>query len=223
MKKLFISAMAIFIAGTTMATGYKQSIGLSVGSLNGISYSYFFSDKLALQNDLVVGFQATTATWAYSFKAEGESAEKVREHADNTTISTVEFVYNPNMLYHLSLGSKGLDIVVGGGLSIGIGKPYQCDYRRDGKHHVSSGTEIWFADEETGAVKMGGKFGINAFAGVEYKLANAPVTFAFDFRPGYGVLFKTKHNDKDEEIKWKATTSLNTFDWRMSVSMRYCF
>ncbi|HCS87543.1 MAG TPA: hypothetical protein DIW30_03760 [Bacteroidales bacterium] len=215
--------MAIFIAGTTMATGYKQSIGLSVGSLNGITYKYFFTDKLALQNDLVVGFQATTATVAYSFKAEGESAVKEREHADHTTISTVEFVYNPNVLYHLSLGSTGLDLVVGGGLSIGFGKPYQCDYREDGKHYVSSGKEIWSYDEETGAVKMGGKFGINAFAGMEYNLTNAPVTFAFDFRPGYGVLFKTQHNDSDEEIKWKAKTSLNTFDWRLSVSMRYCF
>lgn len=222
MKKLFISAMAILIAGTTLAADYKQSIGLSLGSLNGISYKYFFTDRLALQNDLVVGVQATAAGMSYSFKVQGEAAEKEHGPMEHTTISTVEFVYNPNALYHISLGKTGLDMVVGGGLSIGIGAPYKYTWHYDGDRETQLGVE-GFINRKTGNVGMGGKFGINAFAGVEYKMPNAPVTFACDFRPGYGVMFKTQRNDSEDSIKWRSTMSLHTFDWRLSVSMRYCF
>lgn len=41
MKKTFFAALAILFAGTTMAADHKHSIGLTVGSLNGISYKLF--------------------------------------------------------------------------------------------------------------------------------------------------------------------------------------
>lgn len=223
MKKTFFAALALLIAGTAMAGDHKHSIGLTVGSLNGISYKYYFSDKFALQNDLVAGFQATAAGMSVSLKVKGESAEKDSGPLEHATVSTVEFVYNPNALYHLSLGNTGLNMAFGGGISIGFGKPYRYDYRYSGEHMVLSGADMWPTNHETGASKTAGKFGVNAFAGIEYQMPNSPVVFAFDFRPGYGVLFASERNDKDSDVKWKATYCLNTFDWRLSLSMRYCF
>lgn len=174
-----------------------------------------------MQNDLVVGFQATRAGISTYTKVEGVDPIREKGKLDHTTISTVEFVYNPNALYHLSLGNTGLNMAFGGGISIGIGMPYRYEYRDGSDHQVLYG-EGWVGTDY-GALKMGGKFGINAFAGIEYQVPNAPVVFAFDFRPGYGVLFTSERNDKDSKVKWKQALNLHTFDWRLSLSMRYCF
>ena len=56
---------------------------------------------------------------------------------------------------------------------------------------------------------VGGVFGINAIAGVEYAFSHSPLTFGFDFRPGYGLYF-----DSSEGI--------SAFEWRLNVSIRYC-
>lgn len=208
MKKIFFAALALLVAGTAMAGENKHSIGLTVGSLNGITYKYFFTEKFALQNDLVVGFQAT---------AGGEQGDSDLDHK---TISTVEFVYNPNALYHLSLGSTGLNMAFGGGLSIGIGRPYYYRYW-DGDYRESS-YDSWFGYTKRETPKMGGKFGINAFAGIEYPMPSAPVVFAFDFRPGYGVMFASARYEKGSEW-YKTNVTFHTFDWRLSLSMRYCF
>lgn len=55
-----------------------------------------------------------------------------------------------------------------------------------------------------------GKFGFNAMAGLEIGFTEAPLSLGFDFRPGYGLAFKRD-------------LAYNYFDWRLAVSLRYCF
>lgn len=99
-----------------------------------------------------------------------------------------DFRLNPNLAYQapITSGNQGtLAGFFGGGLSLGEVNSYlfnQC---------------------------VGGVFGINAIAGVEYAFSHSPLTFGFDFRPGYGLYF-----DSSEGI--------SAFEWRLNVSIRYC-
>lgn len=63
-----------------------------------------------------------------------------------------------------------------------------------------------------------GKFGLNALAGAEYKFANAPVVMGVDFRPGYGMMYKTDRTDNGT-----ISGSMHYFDWKLALSVRYCF
>lgn len=214
MKKFFLCAMAVGFAVVSYAADYKHSVGLVAGSLNGISYKYFVTDNFAIQNDLVFGVQASAGSGTVKYSSQHGSGKESLD-LKHVTFSTFEFVYNPNALYHLSV-ADGLNLVVGGGLSIGAATPYKVtDHEGDEKE-----TYLGYLRTETGNLAYGGKFGINAFAGLEYQVPNAPVVFGFDFRPGYGLLFKTNTYEAED---YKVTQCLNMFDWRTSISMRYCF
>ena len=100
-----------------------------------------------------------------------------------------DFVLNPNFLYNKEL-SHGIYAFVGGGASVGLAQGL-----------YASPNPITF-----------GKFGLNAMIGAGYKLADLPLTFALDFRPGYAMLLNVK-----------TETLLSIFDWHLAASVRYCF
>jgi hypothetical protein len=89
---------------------------------------------------------------------------------------------NPNLMYQGKIASTGLYWFAGGGLSLGYVFSEYFDY---------------------------GKFGVNAIAGLEYKF-NIPLSLQFDFRPGYGLMFREHAND-------------SYFDWSLNLSVRYTF
>lgn len=105
------------------------------------------------------------------------------------TADLFDFVINPNFLYHKEL-KHGIYAFAGGGASVGLAQ---------GLH--ASPNPITF-----------GKFGLNAMIGAGYKLADLPLTFALDFRPGYAMLLNVK-----------TETLLSIFDWHLAASVRYCF
>ena len=102
-----------------------------------------------------------------------------------------DFVINPNFLYNKEL-KYGIYAFAGGGASVGLAQ---------GLLHVGHYDPITF-----------GKFGLNAMIGAGYKLADLPLTFALDFRPGYAMLLNVK-----------TETLLSIFDWHLAASVRYCF
>ena len=97
---------------------------------------------------------------------------------------------NPNFMYEKNI-TKGLYLFGGGGLSLGYSWSSYYDY--------------WYYSYRADF----GKFGINAIAGLEYKL-NIPLTLQIDFRPGYGLLF-------GEHYTW------SYFDWNLCAGVRYTF
>ncbi|MDR1792811.1 MAG: hypothetical protein LBR36_05155 [Bacteroidales bacterium] len=110
--------------------------------------------------------------------------------------STLEV--NPNLLYQGNIKTWGwgqLDWFVGGGLSVG--------YSFWGAYGLYSSSYY-------GTGYGRGKVGINADGGVELALSKVPVAFSFDFRPGYGMLFRKGYT-------W------HFFDWGTNLSVRYCF
>lgn len=101
----------------------------------------------------------------------------------------LDFVINPNFLYNKEL-KHGIYAFAGGGASVGLAQGLPASYN-----------PITF-----------GKFGLNAMIGAGYKLADLPLTFALDFRPGYAMLLNVK-----------TETLLSIFDWHLAASVRYCF
>ena len=86
----------------------------------------------------------------------------------------------------------------------------QCGYQN--KITEGEGIDLhWFVG---GGVSLGGiyrfrygKFGINALAGIEADMKNAPISFAVDFRPGYALGF--------------GDGTAHAFDWTIGVSIFY--
>ena len=77
---------------------------------------------------------------------------------------------------------------------------------------VGGGVSLGLAQELL-IIESYGKFGVNAMLGAGYKFQNFPISLSLDFRPGYGMLF---HGD------WRGMV-VNTFDWHLAFSARYCF
>ena len=103
-------------------------------------------------------------------------------------VDMFDFMLNPNFLYHKDL-KYGIYAEFGGGVSAGLMQTL---------HTIKPATL--------------GKFGINAFAGVGYKMDNLPLAFGLDFRPGYAM-----------SINVPMELLLNQFDWHLAASVRYCF
>ena len=99
-----------------------------------------------------------------------------------------DFILNPNFLYHKDL-KYGIYAELGGGVSAGLMQTL---------HTINPATF--------------GKFGINAFAGVGYKMNDLPLTFGLDFRPGYAMNINVPYE-----------VIINQFDWHLAASVRYCF
>lgn len=98
-----------------------------------------------------------------------------------------DFTVMPNFLYHFDVAS-GLKVYTGGGLNFGMcsGVAYYYGYNNG----------------------VAGKFGINANAGLAYEIPSAPIVLAFDFRPGYGLMFTGGNN-------------ASYFDWKLAFAVRY--
>lgn len=93
-----------------------------------------------------------------------------------------DFTVNPNFLYHFDIISD-LKVYTGGGVNLGM----------------AGGI---------GGSGVVGKFGVKAVAGLAYEIPSAPIVLAFDFRPGYGMLFNTAYGG-------------SFFDWNLALAVRY--
>ena len=109
--------------------------------------------------------------------------------ADGGSFGMWDFTLNPNFLYHFDVAS-GLKVYTGGGVNIGMASP--LGYYGYGGY----GTYI------------AGKFGINANVGLAYEIPSVPLVLAFDFRPGYGMLFTNQYGG-------------SFFDWKLAFAVRY--
>lgn len=101
--------------------------------------------------------------------------------------SLYTFEANPNILYQATIKDfsfGALDWVAGGGVSLGLANNI-------GETHNPFG-----------------KFGINAFGGLELCFTDAPLALGFDFRPGYGLAFDNQFTE-------------SFFDWSLGASLRY--
>ena len=105
MKKLFFILAAVLMTANVMA---QHEIGVIAGGINGLSYKYWCSDRLALQADLAVGLTAAPGALYYKGTNLGSG-----------TNAQYDFTLNPNLAYHFPLASQ-LHLYAGGGVNIGM-------------------------------------------------------------------------------------------------------
>ena len=106
MKKLFLGILSILF--TTGLFAQQQEFGIVAGGLNGLSYKRIMSETFAIQTDLAVGFQRTSAM-----------APLRGGNIFVTTFDIFDFALNANFLYNKEL-QNGLYAFIGGGPNIGL-------------------------------------------------------------------------------------------------------
>ncbi|MBP5642110.1 MAG: hypothetical protein J6W92_03500 [Paludibacteraceae bacterium] len=241
MKKTLLAAALLLGALTINAQDYKNSIGANVGNMFGVSYKGFIFgvDGLALQADLGVKLSNWGKAMTISTHVHGEGFDQRTTNSGTASVSMDYFTFelNPNIVYQrpITSGSWGsLSWFAGGGISLGLMKSgAHGDYYWDenGNKHdffwaVSQTIEVPTYDDEgepngtkkEAMVPVTGKFGFNAIGGVEMKMANLPLAFSLDFRPGYGMQF-----DVDKTDGVTTETQTHFFDWTLAAAIRYCF
>ncbi|MGM9837504.1 MAG: hypothetical protein ACI30A_03320 [Paludibacteraceae bacterium] len=111
--RVWAVSLIVMVSMASYAADYQQSIGVVVGSFNGISYKKFVRENMAVQADLAFGVQATRGT----VSIEGEKLLSGEEHY-------WDFVLNPNLLWQQEL-TEGLSMFAGGGLSLGLAEEFR--------------------------------------------------------------------------------------------------
>lgn len=191
MKKVIFGALMLILVISASAQNYKVSLGINAGSFNGFSYKGFVTDHLVLQADLGVNLECT-----YGQVDLYENGSSIGSANGQQTFYTFEV--NPNLLYQaeiLSANAGTLSWFAGGGLSAGMMN--SLDVRRS--------YPIF-------------KWGLNGTGGIEFQLAQVPLAFSFDFRPGYGMSTYTIKN-----VNSRSSAVNSFFDWKMAVGIRYVF
>lgn len=193
MKKIAL-IMALFVGiiiPIQAQAPYKHSVGISLGSMQALSYKSFLTDHLAIQIDF--GTKITQTVIGVDWGKYGVSADETRFSPIN--IWTLEI--NQNVLYEGHF-VKGLYGLVGGGVSIGYN--WSCWYSQASPHFYSY---TLFGNRACG------KFGANAMLGLEYKFY-VPVVLQLDIRPGYGLIFQEAGKPLGHYV-----------DWSVNLGVRY--
>lgn len=218
MKKVILSAMILLGTLTLSAQDYVHSIGVNVGSMYGVSYKGFIFgiDGLALQADLGVRLSTTSSAISgnINYKQNGSTTNKsISDTKDifGKSVNPVYFTFevNPNIVYQQPITDFGwgsLSWFAGGGVSVGLMK------WADEWGHMNKKEN-----------KVGGKFGINGLGGLELGFSGAPLAMSFDFRPGYGLAFKSDKQDDGMGGTTETRTTASFFDWALVLGLRYCF
>ena len=196
MKKFFTLCLVVLTAVASVSAKGKSSqheIGGIVGGLNGVSYKYWFNQKMAIQADLAVGLtQGAT---------------------HGGSMGLWDFTINPNYLYHFDV-AKNCKVYTGGGINFGMVSVLSMPgygYGYGGYGYGYAPTRRYGSYGGYGysaGASVAGKFGIDAVAGFAFDVPSAPVVLAFDFRPGYGLMFT-------------GGGTAHYFDWKLAFAVRY--
>ena len=205
MKKLLLLATVLSVGAVAVnAQNYKNSIGLNVGTMEGLSYKGFLNQNVALVLDLGINFIKTPGLVVDIDKYDGVKEKSLTK---GWTYGIWEFEFNPNIVFQKEIKSwdkVGLSWFAGAGASIGMMKPTSASY---------NGWSFNLSYD-----KVFGKWGINAIGGMEMNFSKAPIALSLDFRPGYGMMFRT-----EQKKNYTNTMLAHFFDWKIVAAVRYTF
>lgn len=244
-KSLFVAAMLLG-AMTMSAAPYQHSIGITAGGLNGVEYKGFLNDHLVIAADLGVRLsqsQGVTSTISFSNKDAQDVYEKYNGKLTQTNndVKFVDWTFEGavNVAYQGTIkdfSAGSLQWFAGGGMSIGMVQFVSWD-----KDVSPSVHDIWTAmkdarkayndlsskEQEYTMNPLNFKFGMNAYAGMEFAFSNVPLVLGFDFRPGLGMAIngcKTEVYDPEKMAGYECNMIETSafFDWSLGVTLRYC-
>lgn len=194
MKKYLLVAALVLAVVAADARDYKHSIGVNVGSLNGISYKGYVrsQEHFVFQFDANVqlGYASRGASWATD--KDGKSSKVY----DSDPFGFYAFVVNPNLMYQGDCGDwswASMHWFIGGGIDLGL---MWNQYTKIGSYNSN-----WLKVNE------------HVLTGVEFDLKAVPLNFGLDLRPGIGEAAYIFENG--------ASTTMLFFDWGASLFLRY--
>lgn len=169
MKKQLL--LISLLLGSLMASAqieYRHSLGVSLGSQEGLSYKVFSRNHYGMAFQLDLGY-SFTATQGFTYYSVNPDLDFVLKLDPIGTIKMYNFdldLYWMQQRTAVEVSAGDLDWFAGGGFSLGswIGPAW--------------------------------RFGFGPVGGVEWKFANAPVNFAAEFRPG--VSLYTQYTNMEE-------------------------
>ncbi len=192
-KHLLCTILTLVLTFTAAAT-QRQSIGLNVGSVNGIAYRIFLTEHLAVQPVIAwrwVDTHGTTVLYApfYNTVAQPDDIGWGKVRFWTTDI-------NPNLVYQTLIHPwpwGSLYWNSGGGINAGVARIY--------KPYTP---QLW-----------GGKVGINSISGFELTFHQPTISVFMESYLGYGFLWSTY-----TENSYLAS---HFIDWGNNIGIRYRF
>lgn len=171
MKKSLL--IAAFILGTIVAQArpYNHSVGVNLGSYNGISYKGYIRsmEHLVVQTD--INFQASTTRGLLVSGTEG--SRQFSNSDPKIAFDYFSVTASPNIMYQTEVANFSgatMNVFVGGGIELGAfwGDNLKSDPYCKINEHVIAGTE--------------------------FCLTSVPLVIGLDFRPGVGEAITTTEN-----------------------------
>lgn len=216
-RKLTICLLTIFMGISIFASAqdyelgserlsmkpYTHSLGINVGSLNGISYKALVTDHFAISTDLGVKFNYIAANRA--------------------NITAYTFEWDMDFMYQFYMSDHSF-FFLGGGFVLGYNWKFKSQVI-DG--YVQGWNWYWgqwgYTYPVPVAIPYGrtysiyhdaGKGGVHGILGFEFVLDD-PVSISFDFRPGYSEFFGKTYDGRMAHV--------GGFDWSIDFAVRYTF
>lgn len=217
MKKISLFAAMLLCALTISARPYQHSVGVNVGGINGASYKGFVRslEHMFIIADLGVKVSASkgmSCTEIDHIEMGGQSSTETSSWSQSSHFVYYSFEANPNLGYQGDIKDfdfASLHWYAGGGVSVGLSQ--------------LGGNWGEIADARKYADKpFDFKLGINAIAGVEMCLKNAPLNIGVDFRPGMATNMHF-HSESYGAMSATQFMSATYFDWALAASLRYRF
>lgn len=207
-KKITITLLNLFLGFSLLCSAqkpYTHSLGVTLGSLNGISYKALVTDHFAISTDLGFKFNYIPV--------------------NRMSITAYTFEWNTDFMYQLDM-SEHSAFFVGAGFALGYNWKLRCQV-------VEGFIQGWdwyygqwgYVYPMPVAVPVGravdvlhdaGKAGGHGIIGFEFAAGDAPVSISFDFRPGYSAFFSKR--DFDNKM-----VTVGGFDWSVDIGIRYMF
>ncbi|MCQ2272583.1 MAG: hypothetical protein MJZ72_07355 [Bacteroidales bacterium] len=207
MRKLTITLLSLFLGFSIFVNAqkpYTHSLGVTLGSLNGVSYKALVTDHFAISTDLGFKFNYIPV--------------------NNANLTTYTFEWNTNFMYQLNM-SEHSSFFVGAGFALGYNWKLRCQvidgYIQGWDWHFGRWGYTYplpFTIPVGRSVDVfynAGKAGAHGIIGFEFSDFEAPVSISIDFRPGYSTFFSKTSENK--------MATVGGFDWSVDFGIRYTF
>lgn len=194
--KLLALLLALATLSPIAAQEYNHSIGLTLGSLNGLSYKYWATENFAFQVDL--GFQIIET------RTSGILVKGPYYNESATLVKAINYMggrITPSLLWQTDI-AEDWNLFLGAGFSADIIRGVNVK-----NLDIDLSAISWEATN-----KYACKFGINAVMGIEYCF-DGPLNVSLDFRPG----FTTAYDNLIDGYRYY----LGAFDWNLCLGLRY--
>ncbi|MCQ2343941.1 MAG: hypothetical protein MJ002_03330 [Paludibacteraceae bacterium] len=209
-----IVVLLLTVSVLARAGGYRHSVGISFGTINGVSYKGYVSNNIhfVLQVDAYWQMGLTPNSSLCSTFTQGDY-KNYNMQVRNSTLSGGEYqsaMIEPGFMYQGKIGRWELgNMYWFAGGSIGFGALWE------GKFDDASlickpdqSSRPWFKMSE------------HLLMGVEFSFNAVPLVLGIELRPGMATPFMTSGGNIYDNYK---TLSAVMFDWGANFTLRYCF